>query len=1119
MPPIEPCEMPAVTNPNATGLADACMVTCPANRPFNEELRACEPYPKNSNSCEAQVGNPISFITGEKYLVQADYQGRGAFPLAFVHFYNSHANRAYSGRSGWSVDPEVMQIALAANDTAVLNTYGDSGAQVVHYEPTVPVNEQKRYSALIDSPPYTDSNEDQYIGHVQDKWKHSYDKLLVASFNYQSPDANDTPSNLQLHNPDGNVEYYVYDANNGRYQSRNGYSSYIKRLDNSHELAPGWQVNKSSGEIEIYDLDGRFLRVSSPAGLSLQLLYDAAGSRLERVEDDFGRGLSFFYDDPGNPDKITRFLDPDGNEYLYSYNSRGLLTRISYPDQTSGSSSDNPNRVFHYEDSRFPDALTGITNENGERYTTYAYDSYGRAVSTELAGGVERTTVAYDDVANTSTLANAFGLQTSLHLNGKGLIVEVGGSQSPAGLCPAANYQFHGYNAEGRKTSTTDWNGNVTVYEYNDRGLETRRVEAEGTGNQRLTTTSWHSEYPLPLEISSGNKTVAFTYDGVGRLLSISESDATAAGAPRITSMTYNAAGLISAVDGPRIEVSDITTYDYDAQGNQIKITNALGQETNITSHDAHGLPLTIVDPNGTVTSLVYDARMRLLSQTVDGQTTSFSYDGAGNIVQTTLPNGSYLINTYDAAQRLVDIEDNLGNTVTYTLDGMGNRVQEEVRDAAGVLRQTLARTYNNLNRLVQTVGGAGQTTTLSYDLNGNLTQTLLDPGGLNQSTAYAFDALNRLMTITDAGNGVTSYSYDARDNLLAVTDPKGNTTTYVYDGLDNLIQQSSPDTGTTTFTQDDAGNVLTRTDARGVVTQYTYDALNRLTHVHYPASPEEGIVYQYDQTSGGFGIGRLTRQQDQSGITQWVYDRRGNVVQESVTIQGNTYITQYAYDPADVLVQTIYPSGRIVNHQLDATGRTAAATTQRDAGAASVTLVSDIAYLPFGPVQEYRQGNGLLTGMSYDLDYRLTGLSTSDGGTGNPAILGLSYSHDAANNILGILNSLDSSRSQSFAYDPLHRLTSASGGYGSQLFGYDQVGNRLYSDITRNGVNTLQNYTYDPGSNRLLNVDDGVSVRTFQYDAVGNVIGDDRGAEPDRALQYNGQNRLIEVAPVEVQP
>src|SRR5262249_26822373 len=144
---------------------------------------------------------------------------------------------------------------------------------------------------------------------------------------------------------------------------------------------------------------------------------------------------------------------------------------------------------------------------------------------------------------------------------------------------------------------------------------------------------------------------------------------ATLTGAARIWTYTYNADGQVLTEDGPRTDVSDTTTYAYYSaddtsspqqyrRGDLQTITNALGQTTTFNTYNAFGQPLTITDPNGTVMSMTYDARARLTSRSVGGETTAFSYWPAGLLKKVTLPDSSYLQYTYDDAHRLIKLED-----------------------------------------------------------------------------------------------------------------------------------------------------------------------------------------------------------------------------------------------------------------------------------------------------------------------------------------------------------------------------------------------------------------------------------------------------------------------------
>src|SRR5205085_572691 len=182
-------------------------------------------------------------------------------------------------------------------------------------------------------------------------------------------------------------------------------------------------------------------------------------------------------------------------------------------------------------------------------------------------------------------------------------------------------------------------------------------------------------------------------------------------GQTRTWSYTWAGSRLASVTD-PR---GNTIHFDWDSSGGLGAITNALGQVTQIVDHTGGGLPLTVIDPNGIVTRLAYDARQRLVSRTVNTSTgsltTTYSYDAAGNLTQVTQPDGSALANTYDAAHRLVAVADLFGQQIKYTLDALGDRAQTKVLNSSSTLVRQHSATFDAMGRLLQDIGGAGQTT------------------------------------------------------------------------------------------------------------------------------------------------------------------------------------------------------------------------------------------------------------------------------------------------------------------------------------------------------------------------------------------------------------------------
>ena len=588
-------------------------------------------------------------------------------------------------------------------------------------------------------------------------------------------------------------------------------------------------------------------------------------------------------------------------------------------------------------------------------------------------------------------------------------------------------------------------------------------------------------------------KTTSFTRTAITLALLFVSAGAIA---NQTVSYTYNSLGLVETIDGKRTDISDITTFAYDVKANLISVTNALGHVNQITSHDLSGRPLTLVDANGTTTTLTYDVRGRLLSQDTAGNLTQYSYNATGNVDSISLSSGEVLTYHYDSAHRPIGYSDALGNKTSYTLDAAGNQLSVDITDGNQTLTSRHQYVYDELSRLRSDIGADSQTATFDYDVNNNQTNQT-DPN--NNATNTAFDALDRLIGTTDAGSGQTTFGYDDRDNLTSVTDPNGNITTYTYDIYDDLIQQSSPDTGLTTYTYDDAGNRLTQTDARGITTSYSYDALNRLITVSYPDN-NLNISYTYDENSSNqYGIGRLTSQTDASGTTSYSYDLRGNLTQTISERNGQTYSFDYSYNNADQMTQMTYPDGRAVDVQYDLAGRlTQVGTT--DSQNISQILASNMTYQPFGPMTSQLLGNGISSGTTIDQDYRQSALNTS-------GVLERDYSFDANSNITSILDIIDANKSQTLQYDSLNRLDNAdSAQHGDIAYQYDATHNRINKSTLIGGLTDSETYQYALDSNQLISKT-GLSVENYQYDANGNIT--DNGFYQ---FIYGDDNRLHSV-------
>jgi YD repeat-containing protein len=185
-----------------------------------------------------------------------------------------------------------------------------------------------------------------------------------------------------------------------------------------------------------------------------------------------------------------------------------------------------------------------------------------------------------------------------------------------------------------RVTKSTDANGNVTTYSFDTDHL-TSKTEAYGTPQARTTSYQYlATNTALPTLVAEALHQTSYTYcSGTNNVHTKTVTDLTVTpNVSRTWTYTYDSYGRVLTVDGPRTDVSDITTYTYYTcatgyQCGQVQtVTNAAGQVTTYNAYNAYGQPLTLTDPNGVVTTLTYDARQRVKSRQTVNETTAFDY-------------------------------------------------------------------------------------------------------------------------------------------------------------------------------------------------------------------------------------------------------------------------------------------------------------------------------------------------------------------------------------------------------------------------------------------------------------------------------------------------------------
>lgn len=879
----------------------------------------------------------------------------------------------------------------------------------------------------------------------------------------------------------------------------------VTRISGTDGGVTGWTYLDEDDSVENYDEKGRLTSITARSGLSFRLVYKPSG-KLDYAEDNFGQRMTFVQD---SLFRITQIQDPAQRIYKYDYDGQSNLTTVTYPDTKF---------IRHiYNEAAYtsgvsqPHAMTGIKDEKGIRFGTYTYDANGMAVATEHALHTAKAKVEYtvtDGMVTESKVTFGTAKPATYKTMVEGGTIRSTSSDRPCIANPTAKEIEWTY--RGQVGYVKDFLDHERRSYFDERDNEYLRKEFVEDGKVVETNFEWHPRWRLLSKMTRGAFQVETGYDPVtSGLASFTISD-TEKGKSRTWAYKTDDFGRVTEEDGPRTDVSDITSFTYyqanEAFPGQLKtVKNAAGHITTFVTYDALGNPLDIKDPNGVIVQLRYDPRYRLHTITRNGLVTKFDYDAVGQLETLTLPSKRSATYVYDNARRLTDIKLSDDARIHYTPDAEGNVKRSDVYDAKDKLVMTYGATFNGLRQVATITNGHNKSSTVFQDLVGNLTD-VIGPGSVAVSMGY--DALGRAKTFTQTNAGTITADYDMADQAWQIKDGNGYLSKLDLNLIGDVKAVSLPasDGSVLSQTPDDAGNVRSRTDFRGVAEQRDYDKLNRIKSRTAIGAPSIGFTYD----EGANAKGRLTGLQDYSGATTFAYDKNGELSGVTRKYDGLTIITGLAHTSGN-LTSVTYPSGRTVSYSYSSGQLRGVKINDAD-------FITGVYQHPLGKIEGWSWASGATYRRTRDKD----GLVDSYSLGNSTQTLG----YDGNNRLETITDSGNAAYNQTFGHDLAGRVNGykgldATGRPSDQTYLYDLNGNRTTHRM--NGTDYV--YSYTPGNNYLetvpgptprawlltsqYTINDGTNF--FALDAYGRIVGvTDAAGKATTTYVLNGLNQRV---------
>ncbi len=658
-----------------------------------------------------------------------------------------------------------------------------------------------------------------------------------------------------------------------------------------------------------YDALNRLIRVTRASQIMAEYSYNGAGLMTQQ-KDAINRSFSFTYD-AGR--RMTQIQGPLGYTVSYSYDAAGRI--LSMTD------ANNLTISFSYDAA---DQVVSETNGAGV-VTSYVYDCNGNVTARHLPNG-NIETQSYDPQGNLLSVTDNLAAVVNFLYDKNSRMTSASDANN--------NTDSFSYDAYNRLISVTDAMGRSTLYTYNALS-QIENIQDRNAKNKAFTYDVLGRRLTM---VDNAGNTSSFTYDEVGNVISRTDPDGNA------TTYTYDAhnrmiqetfADLSSQSFtyngiGQKLTRSDaagnVTSYVYDALG-RIILRDFPGSNDDSYSYDLGGRLLTAVNNAATVT-YTYDNADRVISESINGLTTSYSLNAAGAAKTITYPSGRTIEMLGDARMRLQRIREGGLDLVTFTYDGADNMIGRSFPQNGS----SLTMAYDPVNRLIGMEHGPGAFVNIQYTLdNEGNTSVAVQGHRPTHSEAFSYDNACRL-----AGRQVGTWTGMAISPVLSTSsyfyDPAGSRTTRNLNGVvtnytDNNVNAyvSIVKGGTPSTPLYDAIGNLTNDGSNS----YSYDYENHLSSINGGLS----ATYRYD------ALGRRVEKQTPAGTERYYYSL-DNIIEER---DGNgSVLATYVYGNATDEILSMRRNGQDYYYHQDGQGSVVALT---DGGGSVVERYSYEAY------------------------------------------------------------------------------------------------------------------------------------------------------------------------------